>query len=132
MRQAEEGEATSRKVGAKLSEMGTNVARVSEAVAEISGVAADQAKSEAQVTQAVTKIGRVTKRNAASAEESSATATELTDRAKELAEIVGSFRLSQAEEAHGRAAPPKELGPGGKWARWLHQALRQCSSNESS
>jgi methyl-accepting chemotaxis protein len=103
--QAEEGEGTSRQVGARLSEIGANVVQVTEAVGEISGVAAEQTASAEQVATAVKEIGQVTQQNAASAEQSSAAAGELTARAQELAGIVGSFELGGPEAPALPAAP---------------------------
>jgi len=108
--QAEEGEERSRQVGAKLGEIGGNVARVSEAVAEIAAVAGEQARSVEQVSRSVKAIGEVTSSNAGGAEESSASAAELSARAEGLAELVGSFRLGEGEGSN-RVLPRPSPSP---------------------
>jgi methyl-accepting chemotaxis protein len=105
VRQAEEGEERSRQVGARLGVIEGNVARVSEAVAEIAAVAGEQARSVEQVSRSVKSIGEVTSSNAGGAEQSSASAAELSARAEGLAELVGSFRLGEGEGSRGLPSP---------------------------
>jgi methyl-accepting chemotaxis protein len=99
VREAGEGEATSRQVGAKLSEIVTGISKVSDIVSEIAAAAKEQSAGIDQVNKAVTEMDKVTQQNAASAEESSSAASELSGQAEELAAMVGAFRLSRAGAA---------------------------------
>jgi len=106
--QASEGEKKSRLVGAKLDQIAGNFGLVSEVVAEIAAMAAEQARGVEQVSRAVKAIGEVTQRNAASAEQSSTSAAELADGAGELLSTVRSFRL---EGPHQMAVPREPAAP---------------------
>jgi methyl-accepting chemotaxis protein len=117
--EAEGGEATTRRVGAKLSEIAADVLEVSEVVAAIAGNAAEQAKRVEHVSTSVSDMGKVTDQNACGAEESSSAAAELATRAEELTQIVRSFKLDDRQPAaparHPRAlaAPvPRRNGLG--------------------
>jgi methyl-accepting chemotaxis protein len=100
VRQAGEGEATSRQVAAKLDEIVTGIGKVTEIASEIAAAAREQATGIEQVNKAISEMDKVTQQNAASAEESSSAASELSGQAEELAAMVAGFRL-----AHQAAAP---------------------------
>ncbi|MBL0278671.1 MAG: chemotaxis protein [Anaeromyxobacter sp.] len=102
VRQAGEGEATSRQVAGKLGEIVTGVAKVSTLVSEIAAAAREQTGGIDQVSRAVTEMDKVTQQNAASAEESSSAAAELSAQAEELAALVGDFQLDREAGQPGR------------------------------
>jgi methyl-accepting chemotaxis protein len=103
VRQANEGELTSKQVSHKLGEITQLVGKTSDIVAEIAAAVKEQACGIEQVSKAVTDIGDVTQQNAASSEETSSSATELSGQAEQLAGLVGSFQLERAR--HRQASP---------------------------
>jgi methyl-accepting chemotaxis protein len=104
VREAGEGEATSRSVSVKLGEIAGHVSKVTDIVSEIAMAAREQAAGVDQVKRAVSEMDKVTQQNAASAEESSSAASELSGQAEELAAMVGSFQLGRdaARDGTGR------------------------------
>jgi methyl-accepting chemotaxis protein len=122
VKQAGEGEVTSRQVGAKLGEIVTGIGKVTDIVSEIAAAAKEQTAGIAQVSGAIGEMDKVTQQNAASAEESSSAASELNGQAEELAAMVGAFQLARAPAAAGprrpaaqarqpQAGPRKTAGP---------------------
>jgi methyl-accepting chemotaxis protein len=80
--------------GSTMSNIVTQVERVSQLISEISSAASEQASGIAQVGQAVTQLDRVTQQNAALVEQSAAAAESLKQQADQLARAVGVFRLA--------------------------------------
>ena len=109
VRQAGEGEATSREVAGKLAEIVTGIGKVSGLVSEIATAAKAQSGGIDQVSRAVGEMDKVTQQNAASAEQSSSAATELSSQAEELAALVGGFQLERRARLSDGSAP-------GHWA----------------
>ncbi|HET6438031.1 MAG TPA: methyl-accepting chemotaxis protein, partial [Anaeromyxobacter sp.] len=113
--EAEEGAGRSRDVATRLTEMGGEVARVGEAVAEIEGLAGEQARGAAEVLSALKRIEEVTRASASGAEKSSADLAELTRRAESLVSFVASFRVggqpSRERLEPGAPPPPPRLAP---------------------
>jgi methyl-accepting chemotaxis protein len=95
VRQAEEGEVTSKGVSTKLNEIVTGVSKVTDIVAEISASAKEQSAGIDQVNRAVTDMNKVTQQNAANSEESSSAAEELSSQSEELAAMIGGFQLAR-------------------------------------
>jgi methyl-accepting chemotaxis protein len=122
VQEAAQGEETSHRVSAKLTEITGAVGRVTDIMAEIAEGASEQAKGIEQVNQAIGLMDKVTQQNAASSEQSSASAAELSGRAQELAATVATFRIAQGPEAGSprpaaRASRPAPVGrPNGKTA----------------
>jgi methyl-accepting chemotaxis protein len=120
VRQAGEGEVTSKQVSAKLGEIGGVVGKVSDIVAEMAAATKEQAQGIEQVNKAVSQMGKVTQQSAANSEESSSAAAELSGQSEELAAMVGAFRLNRQATARGPskamarrpAAPAKKNGHG--------------------
>jgi len=112
VRQAGEGEATSRQVSGRLSQIVDGVGKVSAIVSEIAAAAGRQTGGLDQVRQAVGEMDRVTQQNAASAEESSSAASELSAQAEELAAMVAGFQLDRGLDGSGGAADRRALRPG--------------------
>ncbi|MFT3916227.1 MAG: methyl-accepting chemotaxis protein [Anaeromyxobacteraceae bacterium] len=120
VKQAGEGELTSRKVAGKLSEIVAGTGKVSDIVTEIATAAKEQTSGITQVNQAVGQMDKVTQQNAASAEESSSAASELSGQSEELAAMVGTFQLQRStstprsleprRSSRHASAPPPKLG----------------------
>jgi methyl-accepting chemotaxis protein len=108
VRQAEEGEVTSKGVSVKLNEIVTGVTKVTDIVAEISASAKEQAAGIDQVNRAVSDMNKVTQQNAANSEESSSAAAELSSQSEELAAMIGGFQLARQG---GAVASAKSLKP---------------------
>lgn len=107
VKQAGEGETTSRHVSGKLGEIVGVIGKVNDIVAEIAAASKEQAAGIDQVTKAVGQMDQVVQQNAASSEEASSSAEELPGQAEELAATVGSFQLERLQaRATGRAAAP--------------------------
>ncbi|MGC4000625.1 MAG: methyl-accepting chemotaxis protein [Anaeromyxobacter sp.] len=118
MRQATEGEETSRAVSTRLGTIATDVSQVTEVVAEITRESAEQAVGVEQVTVAVSEMEKVTQQNAASSEESSSAAAELAENAQELRRLVESFQLGE----DGAGAAPLLAAPARRARRQLPRA----------
>ncbi len=82
--------------GASMSDIVSQVQRVSQLIAEISGAAGEQSTGIGQVGDAVAQLDQVTQQNAALVEESAAAAESLRVQAENLAEAVRVFRLAEA------------------------------------
>jgi len=124
VKEAGEGEATSKEVSRTLSEIATAVAKVTAIMGEIAANSKEQAQGIEQVNQAVSLMDRVVQQNAASSEESSASAAELSGQSKDLEAAVATFRLERRDEhgapaprAAARAAPPPAAGGHSRIAR---------------
>ncbi|HTN53541.1 MAG TPA: methyl-accepting chemotaxis protein [Anaeromyxobacter sp.] len=112
VRQAGQGETTSRQVAGKLGEIVGGIGKVSTIVSEIAASVKEQTGGIDQVDRAVAEMDRVTQQNAASAEESSSAASELSSQAEELAAMVGTFQISRtAERRRNGALPPEPARP---------------------
>jgi len=115
VKQAGEGEVTSRHVAGKLGEIVNGIGKVSDIVSEIAAAAKEQTAGIGQVNEAVGEMDKVTQQNAASAEESSSAASELNGQAEELAAMVGAFQLTRHQLAGAMkrpalAAPARHVG----------------------
>lgn len=82
--------------GKTMSEIVTQVCRVSDLIGEITATTVEQSSGISQVNQAVTQLDQVTQQNAALAEESSAAAESLRDQAAKLTAAVSIFQLQRA------------------------------------
>jgi methyl-accepting chemotaxis protein len=113
VRQAEEGEVTSKGVSTKLGEIVTGVTKVTDIVAEISASAKEQSAGIDQVNKAVTDMNKVTQQNAANSEESSSAASELSSQSEELASMIGGFQLArQTAVASSKHKAPERKSTG--------------------
>jgi len=105
VKQAAEGEVSSKHVAGKLGEIVNGIGKVSDIVSEIAAAAKEQTAGIDQVNGAVGEMDKVTQQNAASAEESSSAASELNGQAEELAAMVGAFQLTR-HQLSGMKRPP--------------------------
>jgi methyl-accepting chemotaxis protein len=112
VRQAAEGEVTSKGVSAKLGEIVAGVTKVTDIVAEISASAKEQSGGIDQVNKAVTDMNKVTQQNAANSEESSSAAAELSSQSEELASMIGAFQLARQVSTHSAVAHVEKKGAG--------------------
>ena len=80
--------------GASMSEIVTQVHRVSQLISELSSASAEQATAIGHVGDAVAQLDQVTQQNAALVEESAAAADSLKHQATALAEVVRVFKLA--------------------------------------
>jgi methyl-accepting chemotaxis protein len=120
VRQAGEGEGTSREMAGKLSEILQGIEKVSGIVNEISASAKEQSAGVDQINRAVSDMNKVTQQNAANSEESSSAAAELSSQSEELAAMVSSFqlsRISRASDTSHASAPAKLKRPPGSNGR---------------
>jgi methyl-accepting chemotaxis protein len=94
VKQANEGEATSKEVSAQLERIVEAVEKVSTIVFEIVQSSQNQAEGIREVKESVLQMDQVVQRNASSANESSSAAMRLSEQAAGLAGTVGQFSLS--------------------------------------
>ncbi|MDP3614941.1 MAG: methyl-accepting chemotaxis protein, partial [Rubrivivax sp.] len=80
--------------GRSMADIVHRVGRVSELIAQISAVSAEQTHGIDQVGGAVQQLDHSTQQNAALVEESAAAAESLKQQAARLAEVVGAFRMA--------------------------------------
>ncbi|HEX6959883.1 MAG TPA: methyl-accepting chemotaxis protein, partial [Ferrovibrio sp.] len=78
------------------------VKKVSDIVAEIAAASAEQARGLEEVNGAVGNMDEMTQRNGALVEQTNASAQAMADQARQLAELVGHFRIQAGDDG---AAP---------------------------
>ncbi|GEJ58403.1 methyl-accepting chemotaxis protein [Anaeromyxobacter diazotrophicus] len=117
VREAAQGELTSRRVDEQLQDIAGAVEAVTAHVADIAARARQQATGIEEVHRSVAQVGDVTQRTAALSGESSSIAAELSGKAQELSAMVGTFALAEAAPALRPAgsrqrapAPPATAG----------------------
>jgi methyl-accepting chemotaxis protein len=80
--------------GLSMTEIVSQVQRVTQLISEISNATAEQTSGISQVGDAVTQLDQVTQQNAALVEESAAAAESLRHQASQLSEIVSIFKIA--------------------------------------
>jgi aerotaxis receptor len=83
--------------GKTMEDVVVQVRKVTELVGTISQASHEQSAGIGQINQAVTDLDHMTQQNAALVEQSTASAESLSEQAKRLVDVVGVFKLSQAE-----------------------------------
>ncbi len=96
--------------GDSVSDIVTQVKRVTDLINEITSASNEQASGIAQVGDAVAQLDQVTQQNAALVEQSTAAAESLKAQAARLIEVVGVFNLGQQGQTR-RAAPAAARAP---------------------
>ncbi len=104
VKQAGVGNAMAHEVAEALTDISTSIAKASDLVTEIAASAREQAQAIEEVNVGVAQVDKVTQENAASSEEASAAAAGLSNRAEELASLLGRFKLALVG-----SAPPREV-----------------------
>ncbi|MGP1680743.1 MAG: methyl-accepting chemotaxis protein, partial [Giesbergeria sp.] len=104
------GERQVKDAGDAMSEIVTQVERVSQLIHEISSASAEQAIGISQVGDAVSQLDQVTQQNAALVEESAAAADSLRHQAAALIQAVSVFKLTGMEHV-GSSAPSQPTFP---------------------
>mgnify|MGYP001199836543 CR=1 FL=1 len=109
--QVKSGAALVNQAGDSLSEIVTAVKKVSDIVAEIAAASAEQARGLEEVNGAVVNMDEMTQRNGALVEETNASAQAMANQARQLAELVGHFRIDSSADANDalqEAAAPQQ------------------------
>jgi methyl-accepting chemotaxis protein len=88
VKNADNGVAITREVGAALAEISSAAAEVNELVAGIAKASNEQAEGNAQINTAVGQMDHITQANAANAEETASASEELSGQAEELSSMV--------------------------------------------
>jgi len=91
--------------GATMQEIVDSVKRVTDIMAEITAASAEQTDGIEQVNQAISQMDQVTQQNAALVEEAAAASEAMQEQARQLAEVVGMFRLD-GMQAQARTQTP--------------------------
>ena len=90
------GETLVQHAGQQMGDIVEQVKRVNDLIGEITTAANEQNTGISQVNQAVSQLDQMTQENAALVEESAAASDALSQEAARLAEIVGTFKVSDA------------------------------------
>jgi len=93
--------------GKTMDEIVTSVKRVTDIMSEITAASQEQSGGIEQVNTAITQMDEVTQQNAALVEEAAAAAESLEEQARNLADAVSVFKVSQA----AGASPPAAAAP---------------------
>jgi methyl-accepting chemotaxis protein len=80
-------------------------------MSEIVAASDEQAAGIGQVNNAMTQMDTFTQQNAALVEEAAAAAKSMEQQAAHLSQVVGVFRLSASEAAHGASRAEPHLAP---------------------
>jgi methyl-accepting chemotaxis protein len=83
--------------GQTMTDIVSSVQRVSDIIGEITAAAADQSQGIGEVNTAVVQLDQMTQQNAALVEQSAAAAESLHEQADRLMQVIGIFKLSEAE-----------------------------------
>ena len=127
VKNADTGVAINHEVLKNLEEIGSQVRKVTEVMAEITAASDQQSQGINQINMAVEQMNQVTQTTAANAEESASAAEELAGQAAEMRSMVRSFHLNEITSnesgTHARSNKPSALPPG------LAQQRTKCASN---
>ncbi|MRW83012.1 HAMP domain-containing protein [Pseudoduganella sp. FT26W] len=104
------GAALAETAGVTMTEIVASVHKVTAIIGDISAASAEQEHGIQQVNTAITDMDDVTQQNAALVEEAAAAAAAMQDQARELAELVGSFKL-EPQQAGIQHLPPRAALP---------------------
>ncbi|WP_175624334.1 MULTISPECIES: methyl-accepting chemotaxis protein [Oxalobacteraceae] len=97
--------------GATMDEIVSSIRRVTDIMGEITAASQEQSAGIEQINQAIGQMDHVTQQNASLVEEAAAAAESMQDQARKLGQVVGAFKLSDAQAAFvPRAASVVQLG----------------------
>jgi len=85
------------RAGSTMTEVVNSIRRVTDIMGEISAASTEQSLGVAQVGEAVTHMDQATQQNAALVEQMAAAASSLKSQAKNLVQVVGTFKLNAAD-----------------------------------
>jgi len=108
--QVKTGAALVNQTGGSLTDIVNAIKKVSDIVAEIAAASREQATGLDQVNTAVGSMDEMTQRNGALVEQTSASAQALADQGRQLAELVGFFKID-GSSGMTTAAPPRPAAP---------------------
>ncbi|MEK9969176.1 MAG: methyl-accepting chemotaxis protein, partial [Ferrovibrio sp.] len=91
--QVKTGAALVNQTGTALTEIVSAVKKVSDIVAEIAAASTEQSRGLEEVNGAVVNMDEMTQRNGALVEQTNASAQAMANQARQLAELVGHFRV---------------------------------------
>ncbi|MEN9866169.1 MAG: hypothetical protein RL748_1759, partial [Pseudomonadota bacterium] len=103
--EVERGSKLVAQAGITMEEVVESVKRVTNIMSEIASASEEQSTGIEQVNHSIIEMEGMTQQNATLADEAAAAAQSLQDQARELAEVVSVFKLSEKEEAHGLGQP---------------------------
>jgi methyl-accepting chemotaxis protein len=106
-----QGSALVHTAGETMEEVVASVKRVTDIMGEISAAGREQELGIGQINQAVIEMDTVTQQNAALVEEASAAAESLQEQARELASVVGVFKLAAATRKPALVIAAKPAAP---------------------
>jgi len=91
--------------GETMAEVVNSIQRVTDIMGEISAASTEQSLGVAQVGEAVTHMDQATQQNAALVEQMAAAASSLKSQAKNLVQVVGTFKLGDVDPLSQLASP---------------------------
>jgi uncharacterized phage infection (PIP) family protein YhgE len=134
VKNADGGVKITEEVAEALSQIVDRAQKVGDLIAEIAAASNEQALGIEQVNTAVASMNQVTQQNAANSEESASAAEQLSSQARELANMVATFSLSDTVGGRRSAqvsnyAPPKHLPSPQAFRKPVIAALPDKSKN---
>ncbi|MBV8667182.1 MAG: MCP four helix bundle domain-containing protein [Burkholderiaceae bacterium] len=93
--------------GSTMDEVVASIRRVTDIVSEITAASTEQTAGIEEVNKAIGEMDSVTQQNAALVEEAAAAAASMQDQAATLVQVVGVFKLNEAQGAAGRPSVSK-------------------------
>jgi methyl-accepting chemotaxis protein len=93
------------RAGQKLGELVPAIQKTADLVQQVAAASNEQSISVGQMTRMMTQVDQVMQRNAAATEELSSTAEELAAQAESLEDLVGYFRIEDAEDPAPQRLP---------------------------
>ena len=97
--------------GRSLERIIAQVAAINATVSDIAAGAQEQSTALQQINAAIEQMNRVTQQNAAMVQESTAVGRSLSDETTKLSQLVGQFRVGEAEAEEATRRDPTEAAP---------------------
>ncbi|HEX8393264.1 MAG TPA: methyl-accepting chemotaxis protein [Longimicrobium sp.] len=97
--------AVAQRSGELLEQLVPTIRRTAELVQEVAASSTQQAAGVGQINRAMSHMDQVTQQNASASEELASTAEELAGQAESLQQLMGTFRVHEAERAAARRVP---------------------------
>jgi methyl-accepting chemotaxis protein len=112
-----------------LEEIVISATKVTDLIGEIASASKEQAQGIGQINQGLGQVDQVTQQNTASAEELAASSEELSSQALQLKQMLGKFRLRQAQQAYqAKAAGQSYRAAGQTWGGAMEAAAASQKS----